>query len=453
MQTSTSMDCAWKWDWENLVMFNPNTIGSPKKQLSDWGLDVDSEIDAGSFNLSGGVTATGSDNAYGSSVKSSLSVSTDSSLKEDTKATKISFETYHDFPGDFNRKEQFSGTDLTETSPSLDASVASAEPLIGLRLGKRTYFENNSMYSSSKNLSNQISPVSSTTTSKKIKSFCQNVISSRCKVEGCNLELSSAKEYHRKHRVCENHSKCPKVVVGGVERRFCQQCSRFHGLSEFDEKKRSCRRRLSDHNARRRKPHQDAIGFKSTRLSSSFLSESQQISFALNNVPLVGKTSEELLWERGWNSNFTLTKGYELQTEKTVVTEEHPTWPDNGLAPSSISVQGQNRHLQYKVDKAEVFYQGQEEGDESCNLDTTSKNMDGALSLLSTNNYSTSIGFDCHRNHDGNQTGIHCYSSISLPQGPSSEQQWQPADDLQEMQLFKPVYYETEPYFYTSILN
>ncbi|CAL9095894.1 unnamed protein product [Musa textilis] len=43
------------------------------------------------------------------------------------------------------------------------------------------------------------------------------------------------------------------------EQRFCQQCSRFHLLVEFDEVKRSCRRRLEGHNRRRRKPQPDSI--------------------------------------------------------------------------------------------------------------------------------------------------------------------------------------------------
>ena len=49
----------------------------------------------------------------------------------------------------------------------------------------------------------------------------------RCQVEGCGVELRDAKEYHRKHRVCEAHTKSPRVVVAGQERRFCQQCSRW----------------------------------------------------------------------------------------------------------------------------------------------------------------------------------------------------------------------------------
>ncbi|KAF8082090.1 hypothetical protein N665_0848s0008 [Sinapis alba] len=75
-----------------------------------------------------------------------------------------------------------------------------------------------------------------------------------CQVYGCNMDLSSSKDYHKRHRVCETHSKTSVVIVNGIEQRFCQQCSRFHFMSEFDDVKRSCRRRLAGHNERRRKP-------------------------------------------------------------------------------------------------------------------------------------------------------------------------------------------------------
>ncbi|KAL5214547.1 hypothetical protein ABZP36_003699 [Zizania latifolia] len=75
----------------------------------------------------------------------------------------------------------------------------------------------------------------------------------RCQVEGCDVALAGVKEYHRRHKICEMHSKAPWVVVHGAEQRFCQQCSRFHAISEFDDAKRSCRRRLAGHNERRRK--------------------------------------------------------------------------------------------------------------------------------------------------------------------------------------------------------
>lgn len=56
------------------------------------------------------------------------------------------------------------------------------------------------------------------------------------------------------------HAKSPRVVVAGLEQRFCQQCSRFHLLVEFDEVKRSCRKRLDGHNRRRRKQQPDPLG-------------------------------------------------------------------------------------------------------------------------------------------------------------------------------------------------
>lgn len=48
----------------------------------------------------------------------------------------------------------------------------------------------------------------------------------RCQVEGCNADLSDAKAYYSRHKVCGMHSKSPTVIVAGLEQRFCQQCSR-----------------------------------------------------------------------------------------------------------------------------------------------------------------------------------------------------------------------------------
>ena len=79
-----------------------------------------------------------------------------------------------------------------------------------------------------------------------------------CQVDGCTADLSKAKDYHRRHKVCEMHSKATTALVGRAMQRFCQQCSRFHPLDSFDEGKRSCRRRLAGHNKRRRKTQPDA---------------------------------------------------------------------------------------------------------------------------------------------------------------------------------------------------
>ncbi|XP_010542291.1 PREDICTED: squamosa promoter-binding-like protein 5 [Tarenaya hassleriana] len=84
-------------------------------------------------------------------------------------------------------------------------------------------------------------------------------VSSRlCQAEKCTADLTEAKQYHRRHRVCEVHAKALSAMVAGVRQRFCQQCSRFHELVEFDGAKRSCRGRLAGHNERRRKSSLDS---------------------------------------------------------------------------------------------------------------------------------------------------------------------------------------------------
>eukprot|EP00268_Persea_americana_P018221 TRINITY_DN19022_c0_g1_i1.p1 TRINITY_DN19022_c0_g1~~TRINITY_DN19022_c0_g1_i1.p1 ORF type:complete len:359 (+),score=81.23 TRINITY_DN19022_c0_g1_i1:1145-2221(+) len=113
---------------------------------------------------------------------------------------------------------------------------------IGLNLGHRTYFS-----------SRETAVIDRLF--RRSRGFYQANQIPRCQAEGCKVDLTNAKHYHRRHRVCEFHSKATKVLLaGGMEQRFCQQCSRFHALAEFDEVKRSCRKRLADHNRRRRKP-------------------------------------------------------------------------------------------------------------------------------------------------------------------------------------------------------
>uniref|UniRef100_A0A7N0TMC2 SBP-type domain-containing protein n=1 Tax=Kalanchoe fedtschenkoi TaxID=63787 RepID=A0A7N0TMC2_KALFE len=90
-----------------------------------------------------------------------------------------------------------------------------------------------------------------------------------CLVDGCVANLSKCRDYHRRHKVCEAHSKTSRVTIGGQEQRFCQQCSRFHSLGEFDDSKRSCRKRLDGHNRRRRKPQPDSLYLSSSKYIST----------------------------------------------------------------------------------------------------------------------------------------------------------------------------------------
>ncbi|KAG5579963.1 hypothetical protein H5410_050590 [Solanum commersonii] len=98
----------------------------------------------------------------------------------------------------------------------------------------------------------------------------------------------------QRHKVCEMHAKAPKVVLLGLQQRFCQQCSRFHSVSEFDVSKRTCRRRLAGHNERRRKssqhhytkttnPSQGNYGVNS--LSLSLLSSKNESWISKSNLP------------------------------------------------------------------------------------------------------------------------------------------------------------------------
>ncbi|KQJ90761.1 squamosa promoter-binding-like protein 17 isoform X2 [Brachypodium distachyon] len=104
----------------------------------------------------------------------------------------------------------------------------------------------------------------------------------RCQVEGCGVDLSGDKTYYCRHKVCSMHSKAPLVVVAGIQQRFCQQCSRFHQLPEFDQGKRSCRRRLAGHNERRRKPPPGPLSSRYGRLAASFHDPGRFRSFLLD---------------------------------------------------------------------------------------------------------------------------------------------------------------------------
>eukprot|EP00253_Pinus_taeda_P004052 PITA_04052 len=144
---------------------------------------------------------------------------------------------------------------------AIPVSACSGDSHIGLKLGKRTYFEN---------ISGRATAITVFTGPLATRVKKQRIQSSRCQVEGCNTDLTSSKDYHRRHKVCEIHSKSAIVMVAGLEQRFCQQCSRFQGLSEFDERKRSCRRRLAGHNERRRKPHPGSMAVNPARFMPSF---------------------------------------------------------------------------------------------------------------------------------------------------------------------------------------
>jgi hypothetical protein len=70
-------------------------------------------------------------------------------------------------------------------------------------------------------------PSSSSAPAKRARSGQAQQAVPACSVEGCAADLSKCRDYHRRHKVCEAHSKTPVVVVAGQQQRFCQQCSRY----------------------------------------------------------------------------------------------------------------------------------------------------------------------------------------------------------------------------------
>jgi len=87
---------------------------------------------------------------------------------------------------------------------------------IGLNLGGRTYFSS-AEDDFVKRLYRRSRPLDPGSSSNAL----------RCQAEGCNADLTHAKHYHRRHKVCEFHSKASTVIAAGLTQRFCQQCSRF----------------------------------------------------------------------------------------------------------------------------------------------------------------------------------------------------------------------------------
>nr|AQQ11824.1 squamosa-promoter binding protein-like protein [Bambusa multiplex] len=303
------------WDWENLPPIGTNANENPKNvmQAEPKFAGVVAAMGHESVHSSGGTFSSSSEMGYGSS-KSSISASIDSSSKVG-KNMEFKFATVKEPEKNISKNTELGKVDDTGNSPSSVVAVSSGEPVIGLKLGKRTYFEDicgGQCVKSSPSGASAVTP--STASAKKAKVAQQNTQNLYCQVEGCKVDLSSAKDYHRKHRVCEAHSKSPKVVVAGLERRFCQQCSRFHALAEFDQKKRSCRRRLNDHNARRRKPQPEAISFSSSRLSTMFYDARQQTKLLFGQAPYGQMRScASSSWDNPGGFKFTETKALWLK--------------------------------------------------------------------------------------------------------------------------------------------
>ncbi|KAI0504608.1 hypothetical protein KFK09_015560 [Dendrobium nobile] len=369
-----------QWEWENLALFSGKESEITKFTTQvEWRAEDGGVISNGSVYSSGSGTSSGSELGNGSS-KSSISASVGSSSKVGATISELNFEAIEGLHQNLNKNNMpFRGED-TGTSPVIVGRSGAGEPPIGLKLGKRTYFED---FGTANVKTSSVSITPDDPSVKKSRLSHQASQNTYCQVEGCNIDLIGAKDYHRKHRVCESHSKSPKVIIAGQERRFCQQCSRFHDLSEFDQKKRSCRKRLSEHNSRRRKPQPEAISFNSPVLPSSFYANGQQMNFFLSRGPVSNvRPSASSLWEKSSGFSLSTTEGsWPKPTKASVDGALHLPFMDfSDTFPASHH--GFNRTIPFKGTTAEVLSQGLEASVSASNLNGA-PDLRSALSLLS----------------------------------------------------------------------
>ncbi|KAK8651272.1 hypothetical protein V6N13_140880 [Hibiscus sabdariffa] len=186
---------------------------------------------------------------------------------------------------------------------------SSTESLNGLKFGgQKIYFENTSATgvgaSASASATTMGTPPksgpgssSSSGSGKKPRGgMVQSAQPPRCQVEGCKVDLSDAKAYYSRHKVCGMHSKASNVIVAGLEQRF-------HQLPEFDQGKRSCRRRLAGHNERRRKPPPGSLfSSRYSRLSSSIIESSNRGGSFIMDFTAYPRLSTRDVWSTSRSS-------------------------------------------------------------------------------------------------------------------------------------------------------
>ncbi|KAG6473251.1 hypothetical protein ZIOFF_067164 [Zingiber officinale] len=101
--------------------------------------------------------------------------------------------------------------DSSSLKPS-GASSSSGDALSGLTFGQKIYFEDGGGGGGSGSSSKPAKAMAALPPSRKGKAAAQPQ-PPRCQVEGCNADLTGAKTYYCRHKVCGMHSKAPKVFV------------------------------------------------------------------------------------------------------------------------------------------------------------------------------------------------------------------------------------------------
>lgn len=142
----------------------------------------------------------------------------------DCRITSTSTSTFVAAPNGFSAREDFN----SKLSNSLGDSNG-GNSLIDLKLG-RFADHGDAMVPTFSKGTPILSSSESSTPPKRVRASGLHSQAAHCQVYGCSKDLSGCKDYHKRHKVCEVHSKTSKVIVNGIEQRFCQQCSRLVNL-------------------------------------------------------------------------------------------------------------------------------------------------------------------------------------------------------------------------------
>ncbi|RVW35493.1 Squamosa promoter-binding-like protein 6 [Vitis vinifera] len=164
-----------------------------------------------------------------------------------------------------------------ESSSKLSSSVMESNSqdslLIDLKLGRFADHSDSQNCKPSK-ANPSLPSAESSTPAKRVRAVGLNSQTAFCQVHGCNKDLSSSKDYHKRHKVCEVHSKTAKVIVNGIEQRYNMALAfgylGFICWLSLMMGKRSCRKRLAGHNERRRKPQVGIHPGRAGRLLQSY---------------------------------------------------------------------------------------------------------------------------------------------------------------------------------------
>ncbi|CAL1393581.1 unnamed protein product [Linum trigynum] len=274
----------------------------------EWNLKAASNWDWDNITGCGG-GFSGSDSGHGSSSKSSV----------------------EGLP-DYISKKHLSIVGNVENFSTMDASASSGEQIIGLKLDKRTYFEDVCAPGNAKSSSVSASKIASSfvAAGKRTRASCQSLQSPCCQVEGCNLDL------------------------------------KFH--------------ELSDYNARCRRPQPEALQFGST-LSASIYDNRWQMNIMWNRVPLPAKS---FTWPSSCGLKFAQAGDSFLRYAKTEGMSRQMGDLSNELNDSTSTLPMiSDKGLSFRSSTPQIFNQGFEGSAVTCNQEMNPE-LGGALPLLST---------------------------------------------------------------------